>query len=82
VIAVHDIPAGSEITYAYIVNTHGGAVWDCHCGAPRCVGRIPSSFFELPLERQLEYLPQLEDWFRAEHPQEVAQLETFRVQRL
>jgi hypothetical protein len=46
------------------------------------VGRIPSSFFELPLERQLEYLPQLEDWFRAEHPQEVAQLETFRVQRL
>lgn len=64
--------------YAYIVNTVGGAVWECHCGAVRCVGRIPSSFFELPLDRQLEYLPQLDVWFREEHAHDVARLERRR----
>jgi len=81
VIALRDIPAGSEITYAYIVNTFGGAVWECHCGAPQCVGRVPSSFFELPVERQLEYLPQLEKWFRDEHPQEIRDLERHEGRR-
>ncbi len=75
VIALRDIPADGEITYAYIVNTAGGAVWECHCGAARCLGRIPSSFFDLPLDRQLEYLPQLEAWFRDEHAEAVARLE-------
>jgi len=75
VIALRDIPAGSEITYAYIVNTFGGAVWECHCGAARCVGRVPSSFFELPVDRQLEYLPQLEGWFKDEHRQDMLDLE-------
>jgi len=81
VIALRDIPAGGEITYAYIVNTVGGAVWECHCGAARCLDRIPSSFFDLPLDRQLEYLPQLEAWFRDEHAQDVAHLEASRGQQ-
>ena len=81
VIALRDIAAGDEITYAYIVNTAGGAVWECHCGAARCLGRIPSSFFELPLDRQLEYLPQLDVWFCEEHARDVARLEQRREER-
>ena len=43
-------------------------------GSPRCRGTVPSSFFELPLEAQSEYLPLLNDWFVAEHAEEVAAL--------
>lgn len=81
VIALRHIAAGDEISYAYIVNTAGGAIWECHCGATRCVGRIPSSFFELPLDRQLEYLPQLDVWFREEHAQDVLRLEQGEAHR-
>jgi hypothetical protein len=35
---------------------------------------VPSSFFELPVETQLEYLPLLNDWFVAEHREEVEAL--------
>jgi hypothetical protein len=35
---------------------------------------VPSSFFELPVEMQLEYLPLLNDWFVAEHAAEVEAL--------
>jgi hypothetical protein len=67
VIAKRLIAPGEEITYDYIINCHGGAVWACNCGSERCRGTIVSSFFELPLERQLEYLPLLDCWFADEH---------------
>lgn len=67
VIARRDIESGEEITSDYIIDCHGGIVWQCDCGSPRCRKTIVSSFFDLPLEKQLEYLPLLSDWFIEEH---------------
>jgi hypothetical protein len=74
VLALGSIRAGEEITYDYIINCHGGAVWQCNCGSPRCRGTIVSSFFELPLGWQKEYLPLLDDWFVEEYRDRVAGL--------
>jgi uncharacterized protein len=74
VVARRPIKAGEEITSDYIIDCHGGIVWRCNCGSPRCRRVVPSSFFELPLENQLEYLPLLNDWFVAEHREEVEAL--------
>ena len=74
VIARRALAAGDEITYDYIIDCHGGAVWTCACGSARCRGVVPSSFFELPLEQQREYLPLLSPWFIAEHEDEVERL--------
>ena len=74
VVALRSIRAGEEITYDYIINCHGGTVWQCKCGSPRCRGTIVSSFFELPLGWQKEYLPLLDDWFVEEHREWVAAL--------
>lgn len=74
VVARRAIAAGEEITYDYIINCHGGAVWQCECGSPRCRGTVVSSFFELPLDWQLEYLPLLDHWFVEEHREKVEAL--------
>jgi len=74
VVARRRIRAGEEITCDYIIDCHGGLVWRCNCGSPRCRRVVPSSFFELPVEAQLEYLPLLNDWFVAEHREEVEAL--------
>jgi len=50
---------------------HGGDVWQCNCGSTRCRGMIVSSFFELPVELQLENLPLLNEWFIDEHREKV-----------
>ena len=39
-----------------------------------CRRTIVSSFFELPVELQLEYLPLLNEWFIAEHREQVEAL--------
>lgn len=67
IIARRSIESGEEITGDYIIDCHGGIVWQCSCGAARCRGTIVSSFFELPLEWQKEYLPLLNPWFINEH---------------
>ncbi len=67
VVARRPIRPGEEITYDYIINCHGGAVWDCACGSERCRGTVPPSFFDLPIEWQMEYLPLLDRWFVDEH---------------
>ena len=67
VVARRDIKAGEEITCDYIIDCHGGEVWQCNCGSALCRRTIVSSFFELPPEWQAEYLPLLNDWFVAEH---------------
>ena len=74
VAARRPVESGEEITYDYIIDCHGGIVWQCNCGSPRCRGTIVSSFFELPLELQMEYLPLLNEWFIKEHREEVEAL--------
>jgi SET domain-containing protein len=71
VVARRPIRSGEEITYDYIIDCHGGIVWQCSCGSGRCRGTIVSSFFELPVELQLEYLPLLNPWFVDEHRSKV-----------
>jgi len=78
VVARSFIRAGDEITYDYIINCHGGEVLTCSCGEKRCRGEIVSSFFELPIELQLEYLPLLDQWFIIEHQQEAERLRAAR----
>ena len=74
VMARRAIQAGEELTYDYIIDCHGGIVWQCSCGAVRCRGTIVSSFFELSVEQQKEYLPLLSEWFIREHRGEIEAL--------
>ena len=69
------IRSGDEITYDYIIDCHGGEVWECRCGSPRCRGTIVASFFDLPAEWQHEYFPLLNPWFVKEHHARIQQLE-------
>jgi uncharacterized protein len=77
VVARRAINAGEELTYDYIIDCHGGVMWQCGCGSSRCRGTIVSSFFELPVELQLEYLPLLNEWFIEEHREKVEALRNF-----
>ena len=74
IVSRRPIAPGEEITSDYIIDCHGGIVWQCSCGAARCRGTIVSSFFELPLEWQMEYLPLLNPWFIEEHRDKVEAL--------
>jgi hypothetical protein len=49
-------------------------VWACRCGSGRCLGTIPSSFFDLPPSIRLEYFPLLDDWFVRVHESQVVAL--------
>jgi hypothetical protein len=74
VIALKSIEQGDELTYDYIINCHGGELWQCNCGSCNCRGTIVSSYFELPLKLQIEYLPLLDDWFIEEHSGKIERL--------
>jgi GNAT superfamily N-acetyltransferase len=74
VVALRDIRPGEEVTYDYCVNGDGDTAWDCSCGSPACRRRHLSGFFHLPEEVQARYLALLEDWFVAEHREEVDRL--------
>lgn len=74
VVARRDIRSGEEITYDYIIDADGGGLWECHCGSPRCRRVMAASFFDLPLELQLEYLPLLNEWFIQEHLDQIKAL--------
>jgi uncharacterized protein len=74
VVARRYIAAGDEITSDYIIDCHGGEVWECTCGSSKCRGTIVSSFIELPIELQLEYLPFLNPWFIEEHREKIDEL--------
>ena len=69
------IRAGEEITVDYSINLAGGDSWPCHCGAARCHGAVFGSYFKLPLEIQVEYLPLLADWFVAKHRSPIRDIE-------
>ena len=74
IVARREIGAGEEITFDYNVNTSGGSTWPCSCGAARCLGTTVGDYFRLPLDRQIEYLPLLADWFIAKHRDRIAAL--------
>ncbi len=57
------------------IDNAGGDTWRCRCGAPRCRGVTGTSFFELPLSFQREYLPLLAPWFRARFAERIQALE-------
>ncbi len=63
VIAIRDIAPKEEITYDYAIN--GDYEWGvtCRCGSKNCRGVINPNFWELPKQRQLEYLPYLDNGF-------------------
>jgi SET domain-containing protein len=64
------IRAGEEITNDYAINNAWEGSEPCACRSPRCRGRI-TGYFHLPLERQLEYLPLLAEWFVEEHRERI-----------
>jgi hypothetical protein len=72
--ARRDIRAGGEITNDYCMNSRGDETWQCNCGAADCRKIIHSDFFHLPLEKQVEYLPLLMDWFVEENSVEIEKL--------
>jgi SET domain-containing protein len=74
IVARRPIAEGEEITVDYIVNTAGGNTWPCNCGSARCRGETVGDYFKLPLEVQIEYLPELADWFVAAHREQVEAL--------
>ena len=69
-----DIAPDEEITHDYLINTHRGSRWPCHCQAARCRGEAVPSFFDLPRSIQIEYVPYLAPWFIEQHSQKVARL--------
>jgi hypothetical protein len=71
VVALREIRPGDEMTYDYCVNGDGDTVWDCSCKSPECRERHHSGFFHLPVNVQARYLALIEDWFVAEHRDEV-----------
>ncbi len=74
VVALREIRLGEEINYDYCLNSDGDTAWDCSCGSPECRRHHVSSFFHLPVDVQARYLALLEDWFVAEHRDEVEAL--------
>jgi GNAT superfamily N-acetyltransferase len=68
VVALAPIQQGDEVTYDYLINCHGGVVWQCHCGAAACRGTIPGSFFDQSPSEQWRLWPRLDRWFVREHP--------------
>jgi uncharacterized protein len=82
VVARRNIEKVEEITVDYIIDCHGGIVWQCRCGSAKCRGTIVSSFFELPIRLQLEYLPLLNPWFVKEHGEKVEKLRQLAENKL
>ena len=74
VVARREIKYNEEITCDYIIDCHGGIIWSCRCGSAKCRKTIVSSFFELPVNLQLEYLPLLNPWFIEEHREQIEKL--------
>ena len=81
VVALREIRPGEEITYDYCINGDGDTVWDCSCGSPECRRHHLSGFFHQPMDVQARYLALLDDWFVADHLEEVEILKR-KIERL
>lgn len=60
VYAMRAIHAEEELAVDYCINGYGDSVWHCTCGSPQCRKTIHTDFFQLPREKQREYLPYLD----------------------
>ncbi len=81
VVALREIRPGEEITYDYCINGDGDTAWDCSCGSPECRRHHLSGFFHQPMDVQARYLALLDDWFVADHLEEVEILKR-KIERL
>jgi hypothetical protein len=69
-VARRDIARGAEVTVDYAIGSFGEEEQACRCGAARCRGVIPSSFFDLPELFLREYERLLAASFIAAHRRE------------
>ncbi|KON26524.1 hypothetical protein AC480_05545 [miscellaneous Crenarchaeota group archaeon SMTZ1-55] len=74
VYAMRAIHAEEELTFDYCINGYGDGVWHCTCGSPQCRKTIHIDFFQLPREKQREYLPYLDTWFIREFKKKVEEI--------
>ncbi len=72
--AMRDIKKGDEITYDYAVNGYYDTATKCRCGSKKCRKTLNFNFFELPRNRQIEYLPYLDIWFKREFKKELSKI--------
>ena len=73
-LAMRGIAAGEELVFDYAIGLVGGDWLDCRCGTAQCRGRHRSDFFALPREKQLEYLPYLDQLFIQIHQDRIRDL--------
>jgi SET domain-containing protein len=65
VYAARDIREGEELTHDYTATSvdqfagHGFWVLECRCGSVACRGQVTGDFFELPIDLQRQYYPNL-----------------------
>lgn len=78
-LAIRGIIAGEEITCDYSLNGDNEGTFPCQCGAKRCRNVYIGSYFKLPKEIQVEYLPYLEDWFVNLHKDKIDTLKNSSV---
>ena len=67
VVALKPIHAHEEVLLHYGVDLNGQTPWKCHCGSESCLRVVPGSFFEMPIEAQIELSPFLSSWFIKEN---------------
>ncbi len=72
--ARRSIQPGDEITIDYNINIAGGNSWACACNAKRCRSETLGSYFRLPIDIQIEYLPLLADWFIERHRDQIDEI--------
>jgi len=72
--AMKDILPDDEIAYDYAINGDYGWGARCGCGSDNCRGILDNNFWHLSIERQKEYLPYLDGWFRDKYPEKIKSL--------
>ena len=72
--ARRSIQPGDEVTIDYNINQAGGDSWACACSAQRCRSETLGSYFRLPIDVQIEYLPFLADWFIERHRDQIDEI--------
>ena len=74
--AMKSIEAGQELFVHYSISNYQDWVFECKCGSPCCLGRVPCNYFKLPKELQIRFLPYLDDWFKKEYKEQLSELKT------
>ena len=67
-------PAYQQEELKEAINQAGGDSWACACSAQRCRSETLGSYFLLPIDVQIEYLPFLADWFIERHRDQIDEI--------